>query len=89
MQCSQYVEDKLLLNSVENYSMESIKDSKESSMCATRMGKLSRFLNKCHIRRFPEDGISEPKNIRDVMESESHNTKTTSSSKKKEKRKTH
>ena len=80
----QYGERRLLLNSVENYSMKSIKDFKESSMCATRMRKLARFLNKCHIRRFPDDGILEPKNIRDGMKS-----KKSSSSKKKERKKKH
>ena len=53
------------------------------------MRKLARFLNKCHNIRFPEDGISESKKIRDGMESKSHNTKKTSSSKKKEKKKKH
>ena len=88
-ECPQYGKDRLLLNSVENYSIKSIEDFKESSVCATRMRKLARYLNKCHNIRFPKDDISESKKIRDGMESESQKAKKTSSSKKKEKKKKH
>ena len=58
-ECPQYEEERLLLNKIQKDAVKSLDDFKRSLTCADGIRRMARFLNRCHKRRFPEDGCTE------------------------------